>query len=105
MAERSRVHPPGDGVSEGTRVERQPDYGNVVHVDCRKCGSSNLLDPTRMQAEKGGRVFLICTACKKRFRVRRRDIARPAPDVLVASLYTAGQNEPLSRWRRLRRRP
>jgi hypothetical protein len=105
MAEQSAIQPPaGDGISERPRTQRQPDYGNIVHVDCRKCGSSNLLDPARMQARKGGGVVLICTWCKQQFLVRRRDIGRPTPDASVASLYTTGSTEPPSLWKRLSRR-
>jgi len=93
----------GDG-AERPHVERQPDFGNVIHVNCRKCGSSNLLDPTRMFASGAGRVTLICTTCYRAFRVRRRDIGRPALDASIAALYSTGPTETSSRWSRLSRR-
>jgi hypothetical protein len=105
MAEQSAIEPPaGDDLSERPHIQRQPDYGNIVHVDCRKCGSSNLLDPTRMQAGRGGGIVLTCTWCKREFSVRRRDIGRPAPDADMASLYTVPAAETPSRWKRLSRR-
>jgi hypothetical protein len=68
-------------------VERDADYGNVAYVECRKCGTPNLLDPRRMEDSKVG-VFLLCTQCWQRFLVRRTDLDRPVPDDVVVPLYT-----------------
>ena len=59
-------------------VERAADYGNVAYVECRKCGTPNLLDPRRMEGNSLG-VFLLCTQCWLRFVVRRSDLGRPVP--------------------------
>jgi hypothetical protein len=67
-------------------VERGPDYGNVMYVECRKCGTPNLLDPTRMEETEFG-VFLLCGQCWQRFLVRRSDLDRPVPDAELVSLY------------------
>ena len=40
----TRLHP-----TRRSRVERAPDYGNVAYVDCRKCGTPNVLDPGRLE--------------------------------------------------------
>jgi len=81
-------------------VVRRPDYGNVVHVDCRNCSAPNLLDPARMENQVV-RVFLLCARCGRRFLVRRADIDRPAPDAVVVALYTSASPEvPARRGRR-----
>jgi hypothetical protein len=79
----SRLHP-----HHRPCVERAADYGNVAHVECRKCGTPNLLDPRRMEGNCVG-VFLLCTQCWQRFLVRRSDLSRPLPDDVVVPLYTA----------------
>ena len=79
-------------------VERAADYGNVAYVECRKCGTPNLLDPRRMEGNSLG-VFLLCTQCWQRFVVRRSDLGRPVPDSVVVPLYTPVE----SRRRRSRR--
>ena len=88
---------------ERARVERRPDYGNVISIECRRCGMPILLDPARMENHEV-RVFLLCMQCGQRFLVRLTDIQRPAPDPGVASLYTTPQPKPPSRWKRVRHR-
>jgi hypothetical protein len=78
----TRLHP-----TRRSRVERAPDYGNVAYVDCRKCGTPNVLDPGRLE-DTIVAVFLLCSQCWQRFPVRRTDLSRPAPDGVVVPLYT-----------------
>jgi transcription elongation factor Elf1 len=93
-----------EDVIERPHLDRRPDYGNVIHVACRRCGAATLLDPTRMEKQKVG-VFLLCPQCGRRFLVRRTDVGRPIPDAEVASLYTTEVSEPVApRWSRLRKR-
>jgi DNA-directed RNA polymerase subunit RPC12/RpoP len=88
MAPRPGVRSPAEeDVYHRPQVERRPDYGNVVYIDCRRCGMPNLLDPARMENHKVG-VFILCPQCGRRFLVRHTDIHRPDPG-WVASLYTA----------------
>jgi len=87
MAVRPSAPLPAAEEIDQPHVERQPDFGNVVHVACRNCGEPNVLDPARMERQKGG-VFLLCQHCDRRFLVRNTDIHRPDPG-WVASLYTA----------------
>ena len=86
-----------------SKVERQPDHGNVIHINCRHCETPTLLDPARMENRKVG-IFLLCRQCGRRFLVRHTDIHRPAPDAEVASLYTTPSPKQASRWQRLLRR-
>jgi hypothetical protein len=81
---------------------RRPDYGNVLFVDCRSCGTLNLLDPTLMEDRRGG-VFLRCIKCGKRFVVRRTDVERPVPNAELVLLPTDPSRKPPGWWRRQRR--
>jgi len=97
--------PPADrGISERPGTERRPDCGNVIHVGCRRCGTSNVLDLTRMEARNSRRVVLTCIWCKEQLSVRRRDVGHPAPDAEIASLSTAPAAKAPSRWKRLSHR-
>ena len=96
--------PPADaGISVQPSTERRPDCGNVIRVGCRRCGTSNVLDSTRMKDHNSRRV-LTCIWCKEQLSVRRRDVARPAPDAESASLDTAPAAKAPSRWKRLSHR-
>jgi hypothetical protein len=106
LTQPSSSNPPDRKVSLGDqeqstrrpRVDRRPDYGNVIYIDCRRCGTRVLLDPARMEHKLG--VLLLCRQCGQRFLVRHTDILRPAPDVGLASLYTTPSPKPASRWSR-----
>jgi hypothetical protein len=80
---------------------RRPDYRNVLFVDCRKCGTPNLLDPNLMQSQRVG-VLLLCTQCEQRFLVRHSDIQRPIPNAELV-IHTSKPTEPRRRFRRRRR--
>jgi hypothetical protein len=80
---------------------RRPDYGNVLFVDCRKCGTPNLLDPNLMQSHRVG-VLLLCTQCEQRFLVRHTDIHRPIPNAELV-IHTGQREEPRRRFRGRRR--
>jgi hypothetical protein len=77
---------------------RRPDYGNVLFVDCRKCGTPSLLDPKLMQSHSIG-VLQLCTQCEQRFLVRRTDIHRPVPNAELVVLHGGEFEEPRRRFR------
>jgi hypothetical protein len=68
------------------RVDRQPDYGNVVQVPCTGCGKVAVLNPININREFWG-AELVCPVCHGPTPVREADPDRPTPDP-IAELYT-----------------
>src|ERR1700716_4277403 len=60
------------------RVDRQPDYGNVVQVPCTGCGKVAVLNPININREFWG-AELVCPVCHGPTPVREADPDRPTP--------------------------